>query len=334
MPHTAPRRGPAAVLAAAALVLAAAGTAGAFENVKDGEPMPAFALKDTTGAEVSSASLAGKAQVILFFREGVNTAHALKRIGRSAKAMAGKGVAYLGVYLDKAAPEEARKMADDEAADFPVLMGTEEFYGTMGIKALPTTAWVDTKGKLIHEVNLAPFDLEQEATEYAQVALGTKTAADAELALRPQDAAPETAEEKQAKKLYGLAMILMERGMKEQAVAKLREILEKDPGFCDAHILLGHTYLDDGKVEEAVKEFEYVIKCDPNSNDAKLGLGMAHAHKGEFDQAIEWYQGALRLNPKPEKVYYELGRAYEKKGELDKAVESYKHALTRLFGNQ
>jgi tetratricopeptide (TPR) repeat protein len=319
---------------AAALALALALPAAAFEKVKDGDKLPAFTLKDTAGADVASADSDGKARIIVFFKEGPNTAHVMKRVGRSWNAMKDKGVVYLGVYFGKGKPEEAKALAEPEGAGFPILMGTEELYGALGVKALPTTAWVDKGGVVIHEVNLAPFDLEQEATEYALVALGEKKKEDAELVLRPQAATPATKEETEAKKMYGLAMVLMERGMKDKAVAKLQEILKLDPGFCDAHILLGHTFLDDGKVEEAIAEFTYVIKCDPTSNDAKLGLGMAHAKKGDTDKALEYFQGALKLNPKPEKVYYEMGKAYEKKGDLNQAVESYKLALKRLFGNQ
>lgn len=317
---------------AAGLVLAL--PAQGFEKVKTGDKLPAFTLKDTAGADVASSAADGKAQVVIFFKEGVNTAHALKRIGRSWAVLKDKGVVYLGIYLGKGKPEEAKALAEPEGAGFPILMGTEELYGALGIKALPTTIWVDKAGVLIHEVNLAPFQLEQEATEYALVALGEKKAEDAELALRPQEGPAPSSEEKEAKKLYGLAMVLMERGMKDKAIAKLQEILKIDPGFCDAHILLGHTFLDDGKVDEAIAEFTYVIKCDPTSNDAKVGLGMAHAKKGDTDKALEYFQSALKLNPKPEKVYYEMGKAYEKKGDLTQAVESYKHALKRLFGNQ
>ena len=323
---------PAALALAGALVLTHAASAEAFEKVKVGDKMPAFTLKDTGGADV--ALTAGSAHVIVFFKEGQNTANAFKRVGKSWAEMKEKGVVYLGVYFGKGTPEAAKALAEPEGAGFPVLMGTEEFYGSLGVKALPTTVWLDKAGTVIHEVNLAPFQLEQEASEYALVALGEKKAEDAELALRPQEGPAPSAEEKEAKKMYGLAMILMERGMKDKAVAKLQEILKVDPGFCDAHILLGHVYLEDGKVDDAVKEFEYVIKCDPTSNDAKVGLGMAHAKKGETDKALEYFQSALKLNPKPEKVYYEMGRAYETKGDLTKAVESYKLALTRLFGNQ
>jgi len=305
-----------------------------FEKVKIGDKMPAFTLKDTAGADVSGAP--GTVQVIIFFKEGPNTAHALKRIGRAWGTVKDKGVVVLGVYFGKGKPEEAKALADDPdvKAGFPILMGTEEFYGALGIKALPTTIWIDKAGTVMHEVNLAPFQLEQEAVEYALVALGEKKAEDAELALRPQEGPAASTEEKEARKMYGLAMVLMDRGMKEKAVAKLQEILKLDPGFCDAHILLGHTFLDDGKIDEAITEFTYVIKCDPTSNDAKVGLGMAHAKKGDADKALEYFQSALKLNPKPEKVYYEMGKAYEKKGDLAKAVESYKLALTRLFGKQ
>ncbi len=305
-----------------------------FEKVKVGDKLPAFTLKDTAGDDVPVA--AGKVQVIVMFKEGPNTAHALKRIGRAWKTVKDKGVVVLGVYFGKGQSGDAKALALDPEvnAGFPILMGTDELYGTLGIKALPATVWVDKAGTVLHEVNLAPFQLEQEAVEYALVALGEKKAEDAELALRPQEGPAPSAGELEVKKMYGLAMVLMERGMKEKAVAKLQEILKIEPGFCDAHILLGHTFLEDGKIDEAIAEFTYVIKCDPTSNDAKVGLGMAHAKKGDTDKALEYFQSALKLNPKPEKVYYEMGKAYEKKGDLGKAVESYKLALTRLFGKQ
>ena len=319
-------------LLALAVMVALAVPARSFTKLKPGEKMPAFSLKDTAGADVGFTP--GPATIMVFFKEGPNTANAFKRVGRSWAAMKDKGVVYLGVYLGKGTPEEAKGLADTEGAGFPVLMGTEELYGTLGVVAMPDVVWIDKAGVLIHEENQIAFDLELITTEYAHVALGEKKAEDAELAIRPQQASAPGNESKEARKLYGLAMVLMDRGMKEKAVAKLQEILAIDPGFCDAHILLGHSYLDDGKADEALTEFTYVIKCDPTSNDAKVGLGMAHSKKGDVDKALEFYQAALRLNPKPEKAYYEMGKAYEKKGDLPKAIESYKLALTRLFGKQ
>lgn len=329
-------RGGAAVAACvvAALVLAPALPAGAFSNVKQGDVMPSFSLEDVSGATVSSADMAGKAVVVVFFREGPSTAKALKRVNRSYEANTGKAVGYYGIYLGKKGAEGAKALADEGGAAFPMLVGTEEVYAAFGVKALPATAFFDGDGKLVHAVNLAPFDLESETNEYVLVALGEKTAQEAEMTLRPQDAAPLSAEETKAQKLYGVAMVLMDRGLKDKAVAKLREILELDPGFCDAHIQLGHVYLEDGQIEDAVGEFSYVIKCDPNSNDAKLGLGMAHAKKGESDKAMEYFRSALALNPRPERVHYEMGKVYEEKGELDKAVENYKIALKKLLGQQ
>ena len=322
-----------AVLALAALV-GPAFPAHGFNKVKTGDKMPAFSLKDTAGAEIGFAP--GQAHVIIVFKEGQNTANALKRVGKSWTAMKDKGVVYLGVYLGKGKPEEAKALATDPLvnAGFPILMGTEELYGTLGVFVMPEIVWVDKAGVIVHAETQIAFDLELITSEYALVALGEKKAEEAELAIRPQEGPAASAEEKEAKKMYGLAMVLMERGMKDKAVAKLQEILKIDPGFCDAHILLGHTFLDDGKVDEAIAEFTYVIKCDPTSNDAKVGLGMAHAKKGDTDKALEYFQAAIKMNPKPEKVYYEMGKAYEKKGDLAKAVESYKLALARLFGKQ
>jgi tetratricopeptide (TPR) repeat protein len=321
-----------AAAALLAVMLCLPPIAASFENVKKGDTIPAFSLSDTAGGTVSSGDLGGKAAVIVFFRKGPSTAKALKRIERSYQASKDKAVGYYGLYLGKGGAEGAKALAGEGGATFPILVGNQEVYGAFGVKALPATAFFDKEGKLVHEINLAPFDLEQEASEYVLVALGEKTAQEAEMILRPQEAAPLSAEELKAQKVYGIATLLMDRGHREKAVAKLREVLELDPGFCDAHIQLGHVYLEDGQVEDAIGEFSYVIKCDPNSNDAKLGLGMAHAKKGEADKAMEYFQSALQLNPRPERVYYEVGKVYEGKGDLDKAVENYKLALKRLLG--
>ena len=103
-----------------------------FNKVKIGDKMPAFTLKDTAGADVGLAP--GQAHVIVFFKEGPNTANAFKRVGKSWAAMKDKGVVYLGVYFGKGKPEEAKALAT-EGAGFPILMGTEELYGTLGVVA-------------------------------------------------------------------------------------------------------------------------------------------------------------------------------------------------------
>jgi tetratricopeptide (TPR) repeat protein len=321
---------PAVVILAALFLLPAA--AGAFGTVKVGDGMPSFSVQDVSGGTVSSGDLEGKAQVIVFFRKGPSTAKALKRLERSYQANKDRAVGFTGIYLGKGSAEDAKALADEGGVTYPILLGGEEVYAAFGVKALPSTGFFDKAGILVHEVNLAPFDLEDEANQYVLVALGEQTAQEAEMILRPQEAAPLSAEETKAQKVYGVAVVLMDRGMKEKGVAKLKEVLELDPGFCDAHIQLGHVYLEEDKVEDAIGEFTYVIKCDPNSNDAKLGLGMAHAKKGEHDKAMEYFQSALKLNPRPERVYYEMGKVHESKGELDKAVENYKLALAQLLG--
>ena len=321
---------PAAIILAALFLLPAA--AGAFSAVKVGGSMPAFTVQDVSGGTVSSGDLAGKAQVVVFFRKGPSTAKALKRLERSYQANKDRAVGFVGIYLGKEDAAAAKGLADEGGATFPILMGGEEVYAAFGVKALPSTGFFDKAGILVHEVNLAPFDLEDEANQYVLVALGEQTVQEAEMILRPQEATPLTEDESKAQKAYGVAVVLMDRGMKEKGVAKLKEVLELDPGFCDAHIQLGHVYLEEDKVEDAIGEFTYVIKCDPNSNDAKLGLGMAHAKKGETDKAMEYFQSSLKLNPRPERVYYEMGKVHESKGELDKAVENYKLALAQLLG--
>ena len=100
--------------AARAAVVALAFPAHGFNKVKTGDKMPAFTLKDTAGADAGFAP--GQAHVMVFFKEGPNTANAFKRVGKSWAAMKDKGVVYLGVYFGKGKPEDAKALAERRAA--------------------------------------------------------------------------------------------------------------------------------------------------------------------------------------------------------------------------
>ena len=135
--------------------------------------------------------------------------------------------------------------------------------------------------------------------------------------------------------MYGLAMVLMERGMKDKAVAKLQEILKLDPGFCDAHPSCS------GTPSSTTARSTRRSPNSPTSSSAtrpattpRSASAWRTRKKAIRTRRSKYFQSALKLNPKPEKVYYEMGKAYEKKGDLAQAIESYKHALTRLFGKQ
>lgn len=304
--------------------------AAAFRNVKPGDAIPEVTLKDISGGTLGLSDFAGKPKMIIFFSGNDRSKKVVEIAEQLYQNYKDEGFAIIAIYTgsDRA---EGKSIAEESKATYPVLLDTDRSaYAAFGIMVTPVMALVDKEDKLTKEQSYVPL-LEGILDVEVKVALGKMTREEADLSLKPEEAPEVSEEEKEAAKLYNLGLILLERGMKDKAVEKFKEVLEVDPAFCAVRLQLGQIYLDDGKVDEAKQEFEYVLKCDPQSHEAKVGMGTVFGLEGEYDKAIEMIQSSLMLNPRPELANYELGKIYEKKGELDKAVASYKKALERLL---
>jgi peroxiredoxin Q/BCP len=117
------RRGPgaAAALAVAALAIAAASAAVAAELLKPGDAFPAWRLRDQSGKEVASSSLAGTTYVLWFYPKAMTpgcTAEAGQFRDAYAKFQAA-GVEVLGVSLDS--PADNAEFAKRESLPFRLL---------------------------------------------------------------------------------------------------------------------------------------------------------------------------------------------------------------------
>jgi Tfp pilus assembly protein PilF/peroxiredoxin len=312
------------------LAILSAAPASAFRNVQPGGAIPPFSLGDLSDATKGQGDFSGKTKLFVFVSGNDRSRKVLGEVMPLLDKYRGEGLEVIGVYTgtDKA---EAKKMAEDAKIGYPLLLDLKkEMYGAWGISVLPVMAFVSREDTLLKEQSYVPLlagILEIEA----QVALGKMSREEADLKLKPEDAPTVSDSEKEAKKIYELGLVLLERGMKDKAIEKFQKVIEIDPAFCAVRLQLGQIYLDDNKVDLARAEFEYILKCDPNSHEAKVGMGTVFGLKGDFDKALEILQAALPLNPRPELAHFEMGKVYEKKGQLDKAVESYKKALERLL---
>jgi tetratricopeptide (TPR) repeat protein len=317
-----------AVLAAALLVAAPA--AQAFRNVPPGSQVPSFTLTEVGGAQKSLADFAGKGKIMVFFSGNDRSKKVMQILDPLYQKYKGDGLEVIAIYTgsDKA---EAKAIAEASKATFSVFNDPDkQAYGDYGVAVTPVMALVDKTDKLLKEQAYVPL-LEGILETEIKVILGKMSREDADLSLKPEEAKPVSEAEKEADKIYSMGLVLLERGMKDKAMEKFKQVLTVDPAFCKVRLQLGHLYIDDGKIDEAKAEFEYVLKCDPGSHEAKVGLGTVLGQKGEFDKAIEMLDSSLQLNPRVELAYYELGRVYEKKGVLDKAVDYYRKALDKLL---
>lgn len=83
------------------------------------------------------------------------------------------------------------------------------------------------------------------------------------------------------------------------AEAALAEVLQIDPGNCQAHNQLGRAYVDQKKWAEAERSLQAAAKCDPSSGSTYEALGFVYLNSEKLGQALEAYQKANQIAPSP-----------------------------------
>ncbi|MBM3813318.1 MAG: tetratricopeptide repeat protein [Acidimicrobiia bacterium] len=85
---------------------------------------------------------------------------------------------------------------------------------------------------------------------------------------------------------YNYAMLLGKMGRYGDAQRELELSLRADPGFADAHELLGDLLLGRNQPQQAASRYRDALRLRPESGRANLGLGMALAGAGDRAGAI------------------------------------------------
>jgi Flp pilus assembly protein TadD len=96
---------------------------------------------------------------------------------------------------------------------------------------------------------------------------------------------------------YNLATALTVARRLNEAGAQYREALRIDPSYAAAHNNLGSVYLADGRFDAAIHEFTEVARLQPASAVGWKNLAAAYAMAGQFDRAVDAADTALRLKP-------------------------------------
>jgi len=116
------------------------------------------------------------------------------------------------------------------------------------------------------------------------------------------------------------------RGARE-TIAKLRTIIEENPGFELVYRHMATIYKDTGQVGKAVEILEYGLEKNPGNTDLMSKLGIMLAEARQPDKAIELLNICTKKNPFDPENFNFLGVAYYKKGNAAKAMENYRRAL-------
>ena len=121
-----------------------------------------------------------------------------------------------------------------------------------------------------------------------------------------------------------------DEGRIEDAVAKMREVVARDPKIMDAHLSLGGWLLRLHQPDAAIAAYKQALALKPDDDVALGNLARLLAGRGRTQDALDALQvfrTALELNPKNPQSWNNLAIHYLDLGRLDEARASFAEAL-------
>ncbi|MGI9223934.1 MAG: tetratricopeptide repeat protein [Woeseiaceae bacterium] len=94
---------------------------------------------------------------------------------------------------------------------------------------------------------------------------------------------------------YDQALVLLEGGTSERAVALLEDVADKAPGLSAPHIDLGVAHHRLGNLEAAEAALLKALEVTPNHPIALNELGIIYRKTGRFEEARGSYEAALSV---------------------------------------
>ena len=124
-----------------------------------------------------------------------------------------------------------------------------------------------------------------------------------------------------------LAFIQWEAGAPKDAIATLRQALDRNGPDVDIEVRLGNYLAETGALPEATATLERVVKADPENIDALNALGIAHARASRHADAIRLFDRILKLDWRNVYALENLGTVYLQMNNLPAARETFSRAI-------
>jgi tetratricopeptide (TPR) repeat protein len=303
----------------------------AFRSVSVGSRVPAATVKDLSGRDVNLA-FGARAMVLLFWRADQKfSLEALKDLEQIKKEFSQRGVEIFAIAEGGTPAAAAQAPIKNLGLSYPVYIDVErKVEEKIGVIVFPSTGIVASGGQLKFYLPSRNSNYRQIIQARLKLELGLINEKDFDQQMK--QIGEELGNERgRAEDHLKTGIRLVRQGNSRDALQELKQALAIDTDLLDAHLALGHAYLDLQDPTTARREFELVLNRHPASPGAKLGLGMSAVRLGEIDKGIEILKDAVQINPDPVQGYYELGRAYEKKGDLKEALHAYAWAVRKLL---
>ena len=95
-------------------------------------------------------------------------------------------------------------------------------------------------------------------------------------------------------------------GRLDEAIARVRRALARDPGIVEGYTLLGNFHGKAQRWDEAVAAYKKALALDPEHQGAIFSLALAYKNEGRFSDAEAGFERARVLDPRNTKAAWQL----------------------------
>lgn len=113
----------------------------------------------------------------------------------------------------------------------------------------------------------------------------------------------------------------------DDALKKLGEVIDEDPGIMEARQVRGQIYMELDRSEDAVEECRAALEIDPEYEAAIFTMAQAYRKLKKFEEAAAGFRRLIQLDPKDPKPYMNLGEISIDVGDFDAAVSHLEKAI-------
>ena len=125
-----------------------------------------------------------------------------------------------------------------------------------------------------------------------------------------------------ARKYWDKAFDYYFDGESDRAIAAGRKAMKLNPAYVRPHWIIGQAYLfrEPPDRESAIKEFRQLVAKDPRWCEGHNALGAVLAKQGRSDEALRCYRESLRLKPQQPGVRIHLAQLLLNRNDYKEAI--------------
>jgi len=128
--------------------------------------------------------------------------------------------------------------------------------------------------------------------------------------------------------IVGQAFLFREPPDRESAIKEFRQLVEKDPRWCEGHAALGGVLAKQGRTIEAMKCYREALRLKPQQPGLRIELARLSLTRHDYREAISVLRGIDSPFRTEIDAYHLLARAME---ERDCASEDMRPAWERIL---